>query len=111
MMQNIELLTPGRSFYELTHEAWFPPTDEYRHYSCLFHGVGQCDEWPNIGFPSGWDSHGYDGVLEPGMVMTVESYVGPYVGGEGVKLEDQVLITETGYENLTPWSLSLTEFC
>ena len=111
MMRNTELLTPGRTFHELTHKAWFPSIDDYRHYSCLFHGVGQCDEWPGIGFPASWDSHGYDGVLEPAMVMTVESYVGPYAGGEGVKLEDQILITETGYENLTPWSLSLTEFC
>ena len=111
MERNIELLTPGRSFYDLTHKSWVPSTDDYRHYSVLYHGVGQCDEWPSIMFPSSWDQFGYDGVLEPGMVMTVESYVGPYAGGEGVKLENQVLITETGYENLTPWSLSLTEFC
>jgi Xaa-Pro aminopeptidase len=84
--------------------------DEYRHYSCLSHGVGQCDEWPDIKFPEAWEAGGYDGVLEPGMVMTVESYVGAYAGGEGVKLENQVLITQDGPENLSPWSLDLDSF-
>ena len=41
------------------------------------------------------------------MVLCVESYVGSDQGGEGVKLETQVLITETGAEPLDhfPWSL------
>ena len=38
----------------------------------------------------------YDGVLLPGMVMCVESYIGAVGGREGVKLEQQVLVTETG---------------
>ena len=37
------------------------------------------------------------------MVMCVEAYVGADGGKIGVKLEDQVLITETGYENLTSY--------
>jgi Xaa-Pro aminopeptidase len=41
------------------------------------------------------------------MVMTVESYVGPRSGGEGVKLENQVLITDHGPELLTPLTLAL----
>ena len=39
---------------------------------------------------------GYDGVLEPGMTLCVESFIGREGGKEGVKLEEQVLITETG---------------
>ncbi len=35
------------------------------------------------------------------MVLCVEAYVGAVGGKEGVKLEEQVLITETGHENLT----------
>lgn len=48
-----------------------------------------------------WEAREYDGVLEPGMVMCVEAYVSRRSGGEGVKLEDQMLITETGNEILT----------
>jgi len=44
---------------------------------------------------------GYDGEILPGMTICVESYIGRDGGGEGVKLENQVLITETGTEVLS----------
>ncbi len=102
---------PGRSFRDLTFESWFPDTEHYRHYSCLFHGVGQCDEYPEIYFPEIWDEWGFDGELQPGMVLTVESFVGARSGAgsetwtEGVKLENQVLVTESGPELLTHFPL------
>lgn len=105
--RNTELLTPGRSLAELSHQAWFPPIDQYRHYCCLFHGVGQCDEYPDIFIPSTWDEVGGDDELEPGMVMAVEAFVGHRDGGEGVKLENQVLITDAGPEILTCLPLDL----
>jgi Xaa-Pro aminopeptidase len=103
--RNIELLKPGITYRQLSHEAWFPSIDEYRYYSCLFHGVGQCDEVPDIYFPHQWEEFGYDGVVEAGMVMTVEAFVASRAGGEGVKLEEQVLITDTGPERLTEFAL------
>jgi len=106
--RNAELLTPGRTFYELSHQSWFPALEDYRHYSCLFHGVGQCDEYPCIYFPHVWEAAGYDGVVEPGMCFTVESFIGPRVGGEGIKLENQYVVTETGPELLTLFPLDLT---
>ncbi len=107
LARNIELLTPGRTFRELTFDAWHPPVEDYRHYSCLYHGVGQCDEYPEIYFPEIWDEWGFDGALEPGMVLTVEAFVGSRQGGEGVKLENQVLVTPDGPELLTRGSLDL----
>ena len=106
---NFELLTPGRSFNELTHQALLPDPEKYRHYSCLFHGVGQCDEYPDIVFPAAWKERGHNAVLEPGMVMTVESFVGSRSGGEGVKLEIQALVTESGPERLDFSSLGLVD--
>ena len=44
------------------------------------------------------------------MVLAVEAYVGARSGGQGVKLENQVLITEDGHENLSPWTLDLDRF-
>ncbi len=106
--RNSALLTPGRTFRELTDKAWTPPVEDYRHYCVLYHGVGQCDEFPDIVFPEQWDQIGFDGVLEPGMVLTTEAYVGDRAGNaEGVKLEQQYLITETGAELLTPFPLDL----
>ena len=44
---------------------------------------------------------GFDAVLEPGMVLCVEALVSREGGKFSIKLEDQVLVTEDGYENLT----------
>ena len=102
IQKNTEILRPGKTFKEVTHTAAVYPRDEFRHYSTMYHGVGLCDEYPGITFPWYWnDLLCYDGVLEPGMVICVESYVARYEGGPGVKLEDQVLITKDGYEVLS----------
>ncbi|MGI9354253.1 MAG: M24 family metallopeptidase [Rhizobiaceae bacterium] len=103
---NRELLGPGATFKELTFKAKSLP-DEYlpNRYSVTYHGVGLCDEYPAIRYPGDWEAHGYDGTLEPGMVVCVASYVGRHGGHEGVKLEDQILITETGYEQLSTYPL------
>ena len=39
--------------------------------------------------------------------MCIEAFVGPKFGGEGVKLEQQILVTETGNEFLSQYSLDL----
>lgn len=44
---------------------------------------------------------GYGGVIEPGMTLCVESYIGEEGGADGVKLEQQALVTETGIELLS----------
>ena len=101
---NIGMCAPGRSFRELSHTAVSLPDDCLANrYSVLFHGVGLCDEYPAVPYPSDWESGGYDGCLEPGMVVCVESYVGRHGGHEGVKLEEQLLITGTGYERLSTY--------
>jgi Xaa-Pro dipeptidase len=74
-----------------------------------FHGVGLCDEYPAVFFPEDWEATGYDGVVELGMVLAVESYVGRKDGGEGVKLEEQLLVTENGSETLSTYPLELTK--
>jgi Xaa-Pro aminopeptidase len=99
---NIQRLRPGISFRELSEGSW-PRREAYRqqHYVCCYHGVGLCDEYPKIYYPEDWEEHGYDGELQSGMVLSVESYSG-VVGGEvGVKLEDMVLITDDGHLKLT----------
>ena len=65
------------------------------------HGVGLCDEFPAIYYPEDFIDGAFDYVLEPGMTICVEVYAGAVGGKNGVKLEDQVLITENGFENLT----------
>ncbi len=102
MMANMALLKPGVSFEELTMKAQRLPEEfNDQRYGFIMHGVGLCDEYPSIRHPEDFESWGYGGELEKGMTLCVEVYMGEVNGHEGVKLEDQVLITETGYENLT----------
>ena len=68
----------------------------------IAHGVGLCDEYPHCGYVEDNDrGGGYDGVFSPGMTICIESYIGEEGGAEGVKLEEQLLITESGIERLS----------
>lgn len=101
---NIDLLRPGLGFRELSERAFRQPERFVAHrYVCLAHGAGMTDEWPKIAYRQDWNALGYDGEIEVGMVLCVESFVGDETGGEGVKLEQQVLITQTGAEILSQY--------
>lgn len=102
---NLSILRPGMSFAEYNDNSWRIPAkhSDYR-YSLAVHGVGMADEWPVIPLHVDFDDSATSGQIEPGMVLCVESLVAEK-GTESVKLETQVLITETGYERLDsfPW--------
>ncbi len=101
---NMELLGPGVHMSELTFNSHTLDANFQKgKYGCLMHGVGLCDEWPLIAYPDKFVEGAYDYVLEPGMVLCVEALVSPENGDFSIKLEDQVLITESGYENLTKY--------
>jgi Xaa-Pro dipeptidase len=92
-----KLMKPGLDFREASELAWRIPNAFVKNrYSCVAHGVGLCDEWPKIAHIQDRERSAYDGELQPGMTICVESYIGEEQGREGVKLEQQVLITETG---------------
>ncbi|WP_208539336.1 M24 family metallopeptidase [Algihabitans albus] len=100
---NIALLRPGLRFAELAERSWrLPETCRPNRYSVIAHGVGLCDEYPHCGYVEDNDrGGGYDGVFSAGMTICMESYIGEEGGDEGVKLEEQLLITETGVERLS----------
>lgn len=103
---NAALLKPGAGFRDIVDAAVNPPADCFdTRYGVLFHGVGLADEYPTLPHAADWTPETPDGVLFPGMVLCVESYIGRLDGREGVKLEEQILITGTGSEMLSryPW--------
>ena len=103
---NTALLRVGASFAELS-QATFRHPDEFvaNRYACAFHGVGMTDEYPKIPYPQDWEWTGYDGQLEEGVVLAVESYVGSDQGSQGVKLEQMVRVTSGEVEILSSYPL------
>jgi Xaa-Pro aminopeptidase len=99
---NAALLRPGTSLAEL-HDRAFVLPEPYRaqRYSCIFHGVGLCDEWPFITYPEDRIPGAFEGTLETGMVLCVESLISRRGAGFSIKLEEQVLVTESGPETLS----------
>ena len=96
VMENTQLVRPGVAFSDIARNRYIAPDgfgDQL--YPCLMHGLGMADEWPAI-LHSPEHPEFYDGELKAGMVICVESYIGEVGGIEGVKLEDQVLVTENG---------------
>ncbi len=103
----ISELKPGINFLDINKKS-----KEWIAEECINLGLIENKEevskyyWHSIGHSLGLDTHdienpGRNTVLEPGMVYTVEP--GIYIGEEGigVRIEDDVLITDDGCEVLT----------
>ncbi|CUJ87780.1 putative peptidase [Ruegeria denitrificans] len=97
---NLDLVRPGMSFDEFNAESWRIPGAHvpYR-YSLAVHGVGMADEWPVVPLHVDWGPGATTGCFESGQVVCVESLIAEE-GSESIKLETQVLVTETGAERL-----------
>jgi Xaa-Pro aminopeptidase len=99
IQHNIDIIKPGLTYREVADLAWkIPAPFVERRYTSVMHGVGLHGETPFIAHAQDFATYGSQGVLEPGMVVSVESYIGEVGGAEGVKLEEEVLITASGHE-------------
>jgi Xaa-Pro dipeptidase len=90
-------LKPGVAFDEAGERLSrrLPAAYHAERYPFIAHGSGLGDEYPVIAFQ---DHHA--GEIEDGMVFSVEAYVGVEGDDEGLKLEEQVLVTPGGVEIL-----------
>jgi len=94
---NAELIKPGMPFKEFTEKSWVLPNDYYdNRYPCMVHGIGLCDEWPFIKYPT--DGGQREGCFEKNMTITVETYIGKVGDKEGVKLEQVYLVGDKHLE-------------
>ena len=99
---NMGIIRPGMTFRDYAEAAWDIPEKYHAHrYYLSAHGCGMTGEYPYLYHRADFPDAGYDGVIEPGMTLCVESFIGEEGRGEGVKLEQQVLVTETGTELLS----------
>ena len=103
----IENMKPGVSFLELNKKAKDWIAEE-----CINLGLINSKEdvskyyYHSIGHSLGMDTHDTEmpnrnTILEPGMVYTVEPGIYIEEEGIGIRIEDDILITEEGRENLT----------
>jgi Xaa-Pro aminopeptidase len=104
IQSNMAMLKPGVTIPELVAGCHrLDDRFQKQKYGCMMHGVGLCDEWPLVAYPDTAVAGAFDYALEPGMTLCVEALVSPEGGDFSIKLEDQVLITEDGFENLTKY--------
>lgn len=87
----IDEIRPGKSMRELGELLSNRMPDEFhpQRYPFIAHGSGLADEWPAIKFA---DHH--PGLIQAGMSLSVEAYVGTVGGRDGVKLEEQIIVGE-----------------
>ena len=92
---NAALLAPGKEYREIAEKAWKVPEQHQKsRYYCVGHGLGMAGEFPNIPHHNASEPYPLQGYLKPGMVICIESYIGTDVSEQGVKLEDQFLVTD-----------------
>ncbi|WP_233275820.1 M24 family metallopeptidase [Salibacterium aidingense] len=97
VMTNKALLKPGVSFREYAEKSWKIPKEFFANrYFCNAHGSGFTGEYPIIAHAEDFEQKGYDGEFVENMIICIESYIGAKNGTEGVKLEEQMLITKDG---------------
>ncbi len=100
----IELCRVGMSYAELAANAPSVP-DAYleQRYPVILHGIGTDDEPPFIPFQDAMVGKSImpRGEFQPNMVVSVECYAGKVGEQDGVKLEEEVLITPEGPVILT----------
>jgi Xaa-Pro aminopeptidase len=102
IQHNASVLKPGMTFREIAEQAWPIPERFFdQRYPSLIHGVGLHGEKPIVAHAVDLDRYTGDGVLETGMVVSVESYIGEPGADEGVKLEDQYLVTDSGLQPMS----------
>ncbi|MEM7547515.1 MAG: Xaa-Pro peptidase family protein [Pseudomonadota bacterium] len=99
---NMGILHAGMTFRDYADQAWNIPEKYYENrYYLSAHGCGMTGEYPYLYHAGDFPKAGYDGEIVAGMTLCVESYIGEAGGTEGVKLDQQVLVTEHGVELLS----------
>ena len=101
---NLGLIKVGASFQEVSDKSWTIP-DKYlkNRYFNIVHGNGMNGEYPLIPCKMDFVSTRNEGVIKENMTLSVESYIGSESGGEGVKLEEHILVTKDGVEILSKY--------
>lgn len=100
------LARPGMSCGELAaHAPPIPRRFVEQRYECMVHGIGLEEENPSVCHPQDAQSNA-DTPIEAGTALVVECYMGETGGDHGVKLGDQIVVTDEGSRTLVPYAWS-----
>lgn len=101
-----ELIEPGMTCDDLALKApRIPERFVPQRYECMVHGIGLEEENPSVCHPQDAQSNACT-PIEPGTALVVECYMGEIGGDHGVKLGDQVVVTDEGCRTLVPYPWS-----
>ena len=103
---NLELVRARHHASPSSREKAWPIPENYAGEPLLLRrctAIGLCDEWPKVVHIQDLAKSGYEGMLEEGMTVCIESYMGETGGSDGIKLEQQVLVTANGYQLLSTY--------
>ena len=99
---NLNLMRPGISFGEIAERCFIPPEPYRATQEAVGHGAGVQIEFPLLCTKE--ETHkmpDLDMTLDKGMSLCIEAYAGKVGGREGVKLEQQLVITSDGSRALS----------
>jgi Xaa-Pro aminopeptidase len=107
LRHNAQLVAPGVTYEEFARRAW-PVPERYRAYGyyCLAHGLGVAGEHPNVPLATVDEPYSFAGAFEQDMVVCIESYIGDATTQQGVKLEDQYVVSATGVQAMSTYPFS-----
>jgi Xaa-Pro aminopeptidase len=97
------LVRPGITCAQLAAAAPAIPERFFaQRYEVMIHGIGLEEENPSVCHPQDVQSNP-DTVIEEGMALVVELYLGEVGGSVGVKFGDEILVTDGDPEVLAPF--------
>jgi Xaa-Pro dipeptidase len=101
---NVAPIRPGLAYEEIAEKTWSVPVEhqQSRDYA-IGHGLGMSGEFPNIPHKKPGQPYPLGGQVQAGMVICIESYIGSANAGQGVKLEEQLLVTDAGVQRMMPF--------
>ncbi|WP_146166234.1 M24 family metallopeptidase [Trinickia symbiotica] len=99
---NLSIIKAGVTIGEIVDKCFRLPSNCIKgRYMSMMHGFGLTYDYPSIRYPYDYDGTGKDEPLHEYMTLCVEALIAPDDDAEAVKLEQQILVTEGGYQLLS----------
>lgn len=103
----IEAIKPGRPVEDMRHAAGFFRQKGVQSRPIVVHGIDFVSDGPHV-YIERTETHAYDEILQPGMVLMPEPNPITADGRMGMFVGHTVIVTDTGCDCVDDWPLELT---